>query len=385
MNLLNFYKKVRAYSLHLCDPLYIEDYIPQVAEHTSPPKWHLAHTTWFFEEMILKKIDSNYIEFNPQFNFLFNSYYQTIGERAIRDQRGVMTRPLVSEVKKYRDYVDEKMFLLLSKEIDNDLSDLIILGLNHEQQHQELLITDLKYTFSHNPIHPVYKENFSLVNDENQGKQEWILIEEGTYKIGHKKNDGFSFDNELGRHKVYINNFKISNHLVTNKEYLEFIEAGGYTNFGYWLDEAWYWLQENKIEAPLYWKKNNNDWYYYTLSGLQKVNPNAIVTHISFYEAQAFATWKGMRLPTEFEWESASSLINWGQRWEWTYSAYLPYPKFNIADGAVGEYNGKFMINTMVLRGSSNATAEGHSRKTYRNFFHPKFRWQCNGIRLVKK
>ena len=383
MNLLEFYKKVRAHSLHLCEPLHVEDYIPQVAEHTSPPKWHLAHTTWFFEEMILKKVEPSYIEFNPQFNFLFNSYYQTIGERAIRNQRGVMTRPLVSEVKKYRNHVDEQMALLLSKEVKKDLADLIILGLNHEQQHQELLITDLKYTFSHNPIHPVYKDGFSLVNDENKGQQDWISVEKGLYKIGHQ-GDEFSFDNELGRHQVYLNDFEISNHLVTNKEYLKFIEAGGYSNFNYWLDEAWYWLQENRIEAPLYWKNRNNKWFYYTLNGLQEVNPNAIVTHISFYEAQAFSAWKGMRLPTEFEWESASSLINWGQRWEWTYSAYLPYPKFSIAKGAVGEYNGKFMINTMVLRGGSNATPEGHSRKTYRNFFHPKFRWQCNGIRLAR-
>lgn len=383
MNLLEFYKKVRAHSLHLCNPLQIEDYIPQVAEHTSPPKWHLAHTTWFFEEMILKKYVSDYTEFNSQYNFLFNSYYQTVGERAIRNQRGVMTRPLVAEVKEYRDYVDKKMSLLLLKEVESHVADLIILGLNHEQQHQELLITDLKYTFSHNPIYPIYKEGFSLVNDENKGQQKWISITEGIYEIGHQ-GDEFCFDNELGKHNVYLNDFEISNHLVTNKEYLEFIEAGGYSNFNYWLDEAWYWLQENEIESPLYWEKMNNEWYYYTLNGLQKVNPNAIVTHISFYEAQAFATWKGLRLPTEFEWETASDLISWGQRWEWTYSAYLPYPKFSVAAGAVGEYNGKFMINTMILRGASNATAEGHSRKTYRNFFHPKFRWQCNGIRLVR-
>jgi ergothioneine biosynthesis protein EgtB len=383
MSLLKKYQAIRAYSLHLCNPLEIEDYIPQLEEHTSPPKWHLAHTTWFFEEMVLKKLKQDYKEFNTQFNFLFNSYYQTIGERAKRSHRGVITRPLVSEVKDYRSYVDQRMVDLLSNEIDKKTTDLIILGLNHEQQHQELLITDLKYTFSHNPIHPIYKKGFDLVSDENENQQSWVSMEKGLYEIGHS-GDGFCYDNELGRHKVYLDDFEISNHLVTNKEYLSFIEAGGYSNFNYWLDEAWYWLQENEIKAPLYWSKINNEWFYYTLSGLQKVNPEAIVTHISFYEAQAFATWKQMRLPTEFEWEVAADYFNWGKRWEWTYSAYLPYPNFKTAEGAVGEYNGKFMVNTMVLRGSSVATSEGHGRKTYRNFFHPKFRWQCNGIRLVK-
>ncbi len=383
MSLLKKYQTVRAYSLHLCEPLEVEDYIPQIAEHTSPPEWHLAHTTWFFEEMVLKKLKQDHKEFNPQFNFLFNSYYQTIGERAKRNQRGVITRPLVSEVKAYRSYIDQIMVDLLSCEVDKKTTDLIILGLNHEQQHQELLITDLKYTFSHNPIYPVYKKGFDLVSDKNENQQSWISVEKGLYEIGYN-GDGFCFDNELGRHQVYLDDFKISNHLVTNKEYLEFIEAGGYSNFNYWLDEAWYWLQENEIIAPLYWEKINNEWFYYTLSGLQKVKPEAIVAHISFYEAQAFATWKQMRLPTEFEWEVAADHFNWGKRWEWTYSAYLPYPKFKTADGAVGEYNGKFMVNTMVLRGSSVATSKEHERKTYRNFFHPKFRWQCNGIRLVK-
>lgn len=383
MNLLEHYKKVRAHSIELCEPLSIEDYIPQVEEHTSPPKWHLAHTTWFFEEMVLKQTNKNHKVFDSQYNFLFNSYYQSVGKRAIRNQRGAITRPLVSEVKAYRGYIDELMHKLLSKDLDKELTALIILGLNHEQQHQELLITDLKYTFSHNPIYPIYKTGFSLVSDTNKGKQQWIKIEEGHCKIGNN-GKGFCFDNEQGQHQVYLEEFKISNHLVTNGEYLEFINSGGYSNFTYWLDEAWYWLQENKIESPLYWQKIDNQWFYYTLEGLQKVNPQAILTHVSFYEAQAFATWKKMRLPTEFEWEKSADLINWGQRWEWTYSAYLPYPKFSIAEGAVGEYNGKFMINTMVLRGSSTATPEDHSRKTYRNFFHPKFRWQCNGIRLIK-
>jgi len=201
--------------------------------------------------------------------------------------------------------------------------------------------------------------------------------------VGHK-GEGFSFDNELGRHKVYLENFTISNHLVTNAEYLEFINAGGYNDFKYWLDEGWTWVTNNNIKAPLYWGNINNVWHYYTLEGLKEIDPESILAHISFYEAQAFATWKKMRLPTEFEWEIAAQKFTWGNRWEWTYSAYLPYPKFRIAKGAVGEYNGKFMINTMVLRGGSTATPKGHSRITYRNFFHPKYRWQCNGIRLVK-
>ena len=380
--LITDFLKTRLHTADLCAPLQLEDYIPQPTDFVSPPKWHLAHSTWFFEEMILKKFDPNYLIFNPDFSFLFNSYYQTIGKRAVRNHRGTITRPTVEEVYEYRKYVDEKMEHLLQVNESQELRSLVILGINHEQQHQELLITDLKHTFSYNPIHPVYKKDFDLINQKNE-ESGWLPMEKGLYFIGFEGED-FCFDNEKERHQVYLNQFKISKSLVTNGEFIEFIENGGYQNFKFWLDEGWSWIEENNIESPLYWEKINGVWHQYTLAGLKPVENDKILAHVSFYEAQAFATWKGCRLPTEFEWEAASDKIKWGKRWEWTYSAYLPYPKFQIADGAVGEYNGKFMISQMVLRGSSTATPKGHERPTYRNFFHPKHRWQLTGIRLAK-
>lgn len=382
MHLREKYLEVRNRTEELCRPLQVEDYVPQPVPFASPPKWHLAHTTWFFEEMILKQYGQPYQEFHPDFGFLFNSYYNTIGERTFRADRGNITRPGVSEVYQYRAYVDRGMLELLTQELSQELRELIELGLNHEQQHQELLITDLKYTLGHNPIFPVYDESFNLLADHNMDSG-WIRMEEGIYEIGH---DGgaFSFDNELNKHKVYLQPFDISKSLVTNGEYIEFIESGGYSRFDCWLDEGWSWLNENNIKNPLYWHKIKGKWHYFTLAGLKEVDPHAVLSHVSYYEAQAYASWKGMRLPTEFEWEAASEFFAWGKRWEWTNSAYLPYPGFKTAAGAVGEYNGKFMINQMVLRGASVATAPNHSRKTYRNFFHPHFQWQYSGIRLAK-
>lgn len=382
VSLAEKFKQTRRQTEALCEPLETEDYIPQSVDFASPPKWHLSHSTWFFEEMILKKFYKDYKIFHPHFSFLFNSYYHTIGERAIRTERGTMTRPTVAEVYKYRKYVDEHIEKLLQQNISAELEELLILGINHEQQHQELLITDLKHTLSYNPIYPVYKENFNLTAQENE-EEGWLKIPEGIYEIGFE-GEGFHFDNEEGRHKVFLHDFEISKALVTNEEYLEFIEAGGYENFKYWLDEGWNWVTENQIISPLYWQKIDGQWHSFTLEGLKPIQPKHILTHISFYEAQAFAAWKGLRLPTEFEWEAASPQLKWGIRWEWTYSAYLPYPNFKIAEGAVGEYNGKFMVSQMVLRGSSTATPKGHERNTYRNFFHPKHRWQLTGIRLVK-
>ncbi len=346
------------------------------------PKWHLAHITWFFEEMILKKNLEGYEEFSPEFGFLFNSYYQGIGERIIRATRGLITRPTVKDVYGYRAYVDKHMVLLLEKEADDDLQQIIILGINHEQQHQELLITDIKYLLGQNPVFPVYREEASLIKGVNQ-KTGWLDIPEGVYEIGHK-GEGFSFDNELGRHKVFLHDFEICQALVTNRDFMEFIESGGYQKFQFWLDEGWSWVEKNEINSPEYWRKINGRWHVYTLGGLVEVDPSAILAHVSFYEANAYATWKGMRLPTEFEWEVAADSLDWGERWEWTSSSYAPYPNFKIAAGALGEYNGKFMINQMVLRGGSVATSEGHSRKTYRNFFHPHFQWQYSGIRLCR-
>ena len=380
--ILQLFQKTRAATVSLCEPLQTEDYIPQPVDFASPPKWHLSHSTWFFEEMILKKFVPDYKIFDPHFSFLFNSYYHTVGERAIRTERGTITRPTVEEVYQYRQYVDDHMEILLQNPASPDLEELIILGINHEQQHQELLITDLKHTFSYNPIYPVYKENFNLTAQQNE-EEGWLKISEGIYEIGFE-GEGFHFDNEKGRHLVFLHDFEISKSLVTNGDFIEFMEADGYENFKFWLDEGWSWVTENNIKSPLYWKKIDRKWYSYTLEGLKPIELHDILTHISFYEAQAFATWKGLRLPTEFEWEAAADQLNWGKRWEWTYSAYLPYPRFQIAEGAVGEYNGKFMVSQMVLRGSSTATPEGHERKTYRNFFHPKHRWQITGIRLAK-
>ena len=383
--LLSQYNKTRKHTESLCSPLNIEDYIPQAIDFTSPPKWHLAHTTWFFEEMILTKFVADYAVFDQNFGFLFNSYYQTVGEKALRAQRGVMTRPTVEQVYQYRHYVDKHIQRLLSNDISENIQALIMLGINHEEQHQELLLTDLKYTLSLNPIHPVYHPAFDLVSQSKvlPEQKQWLSFTEGVYEVGHK-DPGFCFDNERGRHKVYLQNFQIAASLVTNAEYIEFIESGGYSSFQYWLDDGWTWLCNNQIDSPLYWQYLDGQWYYYTLAGLKLVEPNAIVSHVSYYEANAFATWKNMRLATEFEWEIAASQFNWGQRWEWTSSAYLPYPGFAISDGAVGEYNGKFMINQMVLRGASIATAESHSRSTYRNFFQPQCQWQFSGIRLAK-
>ncbi len=380
--LLEQYQSARKKSEDICAPLQVEDYVPQPVYFASPAKWQLAHISWFFEEMILKNHYPDYQVFHTDFNFLFNSYYQTIGERTLRTDRGNITRPGVQDVYAYRKYIDIHIERLLSKSVSADVEKLVTLGINHEQQHQELMLTDLKYLFAHNPTFPVYHIDSNLVGDKNTDTG-WLEIQEGIYPIGHTSDD-FCFDNELGAHKVYLQPYGIAKGLVTNGEFIDFMEAGGYTHFNYWLDEGWTWVNDHDIDRPLYWHKLDEQWHHYTLAGLIPVDRDGILSHVSFYEASAYAAWKGLRLPTEFEWETASSQLNWGMRWEWTNSSYLPYPGFGIADGAVGEYNGKFMVNQMVLRGSSVATAEGHSRPTYRNFFHPHFQWQFSGIRLAK-
>lgn len=382
MNLSKHFLATRKHTQAICQPLTIEDHVVQVAIFASPAKWHLAHTTWFFETFILKVYATQYKEFHKDFNFLFNSYYNNAGDRVFRADRGNMTRPGVEEIYNYRNYVDKAMLELIANNSNESLKELITLGIHHEQQHQELLLTDIKYMLGHNPLFPVYHQSALLKNEENE-ESGFHFQKEGVYKIGFQ-GTGFSYDNELGVHKVYLHDFEINKALVTNEEYCQFIADGGYTNFNLWLDEGWSWVQANNINAPLYWHKIKGEWHHYTLAGLQKIEPKSIVKHISFYEAAALAEWKGMRLPTEFEWEVAAENLNWGKRWEWTNSAYLPYPNFNKAEGAIGEYNGKFMINQMVLRGASTATSPNHSRKTYRNFFHPDARWQFTGIRLVK-
>ena len=381
MSLLDTYNHIRKRTEEICNPLNTEDYIPQPVNFVSPPKWHLAHTSWFFEEFILKKHLPDYKVFDEDFCFLFNSYYNNVGERTFRAERGNITRPTVAQVYEYRAYIDMHMQLLLQLK-DPQVHELVELGLNHEQQHQELLITDLKYILSGNPLFPVYDEDVEWENQKDSATG-FTSFNEGVYEIGFN-DESFSFDNEHGRHKVYLEEFEIANALVTNKEFMEFMDAGGYSNFNFWLNEGWAWVNQNNINTPLYWHKINGQWKQFTLAGLQDIDPDAVVTHISFYEASAYAEWKKMRLPTEFEWEAAAHKLEWGKRWEWTNSAYLPYPRFKKPEGAIGEYNGKFMINQMVLRGASCATADNHSRITYRNFFHPDERWQFTGIRLVK-
>jgi len=406
MNLLQKYQAVRAASEAICRPLQKEDYVVQPVVDVSPPKWHLGHITWFWEAFILSQHQPGYQPYNPDYNYVFNSYYETIGARVVRTDRGNLSRPSVDEVYSYRKYVDEKMVDLITAGPDEQLERLIILGLNHEQQHQELLYTDIKYILGHNPLFPAWSDHdidegpppsqpgstgdlITLApGDATHGPGasagcRFLSVPAGLYEIGYQ-GDGFCFDNELARHKVYLNDFQIAADLVTNEEYLTFMEAGGYGNFVYWHAEGWDWVKTRSITAPLHWHFIEGQWYQYTLAGLRLLDKQQPVCHISYYEAVAYAAWKGCRLPTEWEWEAAAGGFQWGKRWEWTESAYLPYPGFKKEEGAVGEYNGKFMVSQMVLRGASVATPADHSRATYRNFFHPPLRWQFTGIRLAK-
>ncbi|MCK5440989.1 MAG: ergothioneine biosynthesis protein EgtB [Maribacter sp.] len=380
--LLDFFLETRKHTEDICAPLEIEDYVVQPIVDVSPPKWHLGHTTWFFEEFILKPHLKDYKIYDKDFSFVFNSYYETVGKRVVRADRGNLSRPSVQKVYDYRSYVTNKIKLLFQENQNNELLDLLETGIHHEKQHQELLLTDIKYILGNNPLLPIYSD----VVDEHTSEShppEWISMEEGVYEIGHNSND-FCYDNELGRNKVYLPSYLISNKLVTNREFIEFIDAGGYQKFDLWHSEGWDWVNQNQITVPLYWHQINSIWHNYSLNGLQRVLPESPVTHISYFEAFAYAQWRGFRLPTEFEWESAQQFFPWGKRWEWTESAYLPYPHYTKADGALGEYNGKFMVNQKVLRGGSIATPEKHTRPTYRNFFQTHLRWQFTGLRLAK-
>lgn len=375
------FKEVRLQTEQLCSPLEIEDYSVQPIADVSPPKWHLAHSTWFFEAFILSKYKVGYKVFNDNFAFLFNSYYNNAGKRVLRPNRGLMTRPTVQEVYEYRAFVTEQILVLLEVNDSSEVLELIEIGINHEQQHQELLGYDIKYILGHQPTFPSFTTTVHLVKETQTVT--FKTVDEGLYEIGHK-DTSFCFDNELGVHKVFLNAFHISNVLVTNAEYIAFIDDGGYSNFNLWHAEGWDFIKQQNIESPMYWYKVDGQWHYYNYQGLQAVDLELPVMHLSYYEAFAFAEWKGMRLPTEFEWEIASKNLDWGQLWEWTASAYQPYPNFKKADGALGEYNGKFMVSQQVLRGASVATPKKHSRNTYRNFFHPSLRWMFSGIRLVK-
>lgn len=403
---LQQYLRIRKQTENIVAPLETEDYSVQPIVDVSPPKWHLGHTSWFFENFLLSKYASNYQLYNADFNFIFNSYYVSQGERILRNKRGTLSRPSIKEVMEYRAHVDREMSLLLEEheELDDEFITFFNIGLNHEQQHQELLLTDIKYILGSNPLLPKYSD---FVDHQIEPLQEkWLSVEAGNYKIGYD-GQGFHFDNEKGVHKVYLHDFKCMNRLVTNGEFIEFIEDGGYKKAELWLSEGWDWVQKNKAELPFYWMKKNNQLYSYQLNGLLKIDQNKTVTHINFYEADAYARWRSCRLLTEFEWEVAANRYGrmdqghfqeeriyqpgiaaanqfHGTAWEWTNSAYLPYPFYKQEEGALGEYNGKFMINQMILRGGSCATPKSHYRPSYRNFFHPQLQWQFTGIRLAK-
>lgn len=380
--LLHLFKETRSDSEHICEPLQTEDYVVQPIVDVSPPKWHLGHTTWFFEEFLLDPFLPNYERYHESYSFVFNSYYESIGKRVVRTDRGNLSRPSVKEIYEYREYVTKHMIQLIENHLTIELLPILEIGIHHEKQHQELLLTDIKYILGNNPLQPKYKD-FSKEELVEDGTGEFIEIKEDIYKIGHDSEE-FCYDNETPRHRVFIEPYAICSSLVTNGDWIDFINDGGYSNVMLWHTEGWDWVKKNQITAPMYWHDNEGKWSQYLLKGATEINPKAAVTHISYYEAFAFAQWKGMRLPTEFEWEAAQSHFDHGNRWEWTESSYLPYPNYKKPDGALGEYNGKFMVNQKVLRGSSIATPSNHARPTYRNFFHAPLRWQFTGLRLAK-
>lgn len=375
------YPTVRQRSLDICAGLRPEDFVPQPIPDVSPAKWHLAHATWFFETFVLAPHLPGYRVYDEAFAFLFNSYYEAAGPRILRTQRGNMTRPTTEEVYAYRRHVDGAMAELFSRKGDEQhVTNLVQLGLHHEQQHQELLCTDLLYTLGHNPLFPSWGQR--LLAPVAKGGH-WREMSAGVYHIGHE-GEGFHFDNELGRHRVFLEDYAISTAVVTCGEYLRFMEDGGYERVALWLSEGWAFAKTLDQHAPLHWHRKGDAWHRYTPQGLLSLKPHEPVAHLSYYEADAYARWAGARLPTEFEWEAAQAHLDWGQVWEWTSSAYAPYPGFETAPGALGEYNGKWMVNQQVLRGASVATSPGHARHTYRNFFHANKRWQYSGLRLAQ-
>jgi ergothioneine biosynthesis protein EgtB len=376
---------VRGFTQKLTAPLLPEDFLPQSMPDASPVKWHMAHTTWFFETFVLEKFEPDFAPFRPAFRVLFNSYYNGVGEKHPRPQRGLLTRPPLSEVLAYRDNVDARMQALLAGDVSAELAELVELGLQHEQQHQELIVTDVKHLFSLNPLFPVYDQHAEPPRAAPPAR--WVECSAGVVEIGHR-GGAFCFDNETPRHRQFVEAYALSSRLVTNAEYAAFIADGGYDNPSYWLSEGWDWVRANSLTQPLYWHREDDRAQEFSLAGLRDLPPDSPVRHVCYFEAAAYAAWAGARLPTEAEWEHAAVTEKldqmFGAAWQWTSSAYAPYPGFATAAGAIGEYNGKFMVNQYVLRGSSPATPEGHSRPTYRNFFPASARWQFTGIRLAR-
>jgi ergothioneine biosynthesis protein EgtB len=387
--LADSFAAVRAHSVALTAKLSDEDCAAQSMPDASPAKWHLAHTTWFFETFVLERFEPDFTPFHPAFRVLYNSYYNGVGEKHPRAERGLVTRPSRREVLDYRANVDARMLAFLALPLPEDVveaaAQLIELGLHHEQQHQELIVTDILHLLSRNPLYPAYDDAFA--KPEAGGGAEWRAFEGGVVKIGDA-GAPFCFDNELPRHRQFLEPYHLASRLVTNGDYAAFIEAGGYDEPSFWLSEGWAWVQAHALRQPLYWHRNGADFQEFSARGLKQMDMSAPVLHVSYFEASAYAQFAGARLPTEAEWEHAASDPGmedmFGTAWQWTSSSYAPYPGFVTASGAIGEYNGKFMVNQYVLRGASLATPPGHSRVTYRNFFPADARWQFSGIRLAK-
>jgi ergothioneine biosynthesis protein EgtB len=384
--LIAAYRAVRAHTEALAAPLSAEDACAQSMPDASPAKWHLAHTTWFFETFVLEGFEHGFVPHAAAYRVLFNSYYNAVGDKHPRPQRGLLTRPSLDEVRAYRAAVDRRVLALLPR-LPQDALQLVELGLHHEQQHQELMLTDVLHLFSCNPLKPAYRAAETGASAPASPVQ-WHAFEEGVVQIGHD-GAGFAFDNESPRHRVYLPRFEMASRLVTNAEYAGFIEAGGYREPSLWLSEGWDWVRAQTRAHPAYWQQGASGWQAFGLSGLQDLQAHEPVLHLSYFEADAYARWAGARLPTEAEWEHAAITCPelrqlTSHAWQWTSSAYLPYPGFQASAGAVGEYNGKFMVNQMVLRGGSLATPPSHVRATYRNFFPTSANWQFTGIRLAR-
>jgi ergothioneine biosynthesis protein EgtB len=382
------YQAVRDETERRAAPLSPEDQLVQSMPDASPAKWHRAHTTWFFEQFLLGAHAADYTPYHPDYAFLFNSYYVTAGPRHARAQRGHLTRPGAEDVTAYRKHVDAavtRFFNEASEEKLVSLEPLIEVGLNHEQQHQELMLTDILHAFAQNPIPPAYNPAWTFPAATRTGA-EWTTLTEGIHTIGHP-NDAFHFDNEKPAHRALVGPVKLTRNLVTNGDWLAFMNDGGYSTATLWLMDGFAAATNEEWRAPGHWREIDGAWHIMTLGGLQPVDPAAPVSHVSYYEADAFARWSGKHLPTEMEWEVAARAghLNdaFGIVWQWTRSSYSPYPGYRAIEGALGEYNGKFMVNQLVLRGSSLATPDGHSRVTYRNFFYPHHRWQFTGLRLA--